>query len=399
MTIPTRLNPPRQTNAVPPEWGQSLGDGAPGIALAHIARARAGITGWEPVHRLATAMTRKPVHAHPAIASLFRGAPAVAYTLHTAGHPAYRAALVTLDDAIGTLIRLRLHAAHRRIDDGRLPQAREYDLINGLAGLGVYLMHRHQDHELLRGILAYLVRLTRPVRVDDHTLPGWWAIGSPDRRPSPRWDGGHSGFGVAHGICGPLALLATAMRREIVVDGHADAIHTLSAWLEQWRTGHGRRTWWPEVIDRDELYTHSVSHPGPHRPSWCYNTPGIARALQLASLATGNRPRARTAEQALVCCLTDDQQLVHLTDAGLCHGWAGLVHTARRAADDTDTDTDDIAVAAGAAENRMRQHLRDRAEPSDGGLLEGTAGITLVETDQPEAAAAWPRWDACLLIG
>jgi hypothetical protein len=395
MTIHTSPNPPHRANAVPQEWGQSLGDGAPGIALAHIEHARAGIIGWEPVHSLAVAMTREPVHAHPAVASLFRGAPAVAYALHTAGHPAYRTALVTLDDAITTLIRHRLHTAHRRIDDGRLPQAREYDLINGLAGLGTYIMHRHQDHELLGEILAYLVRLIRPVRFGGHTLPGWWAIGSPDRRRSPRWDGGHAGFGIAHGIAGPLALLATAMRRGVIVDGHADAIHVISAWLEQWRAGDGRRTWWPEVVDRDELRTRSVSYEGPHRPSWCCGTPGIARAQQLAALAIGDLLQARTAEQAIVGCLTDDQQLAHLTDAGLCHGWAGLVHTARRAADDADTD--DIAVAAGTAENRMRQHLRDHSGPSDGGLLEGAAGIALVEAE-PEAAAARPRWDACLLI-
>lgn len=397
MSTAPATNQPLPDITVPPEWAQSLADGAPGIALPHIERAHAGIAGWEPVHRLAVAMTREPVHAHPEVTNLFRGAPAVAYALHTAGHPAYRTALATLDHSIVTLIRIRLDTAHHRIDDEQAAQASEYDLINGLTGLGAYLMHRHHDHELLREILTYLIRLTQPVQVRGETLPGWWATGSPDRRQSPRWNGGHTGFGLAHGISGPLALLSAAMRRGIIVNWHRDAIHTICAWLDQWQQGQAQQTWWPEVIDRSEMRTGTLSLVGPHRPSWCYGTPGIARAQHLAAIAAGDPARARIAEQALLGCLTDERQLAHLTDAGLCHGWAGLVHTARRAA--TDADTSELATAASAAAKRMRQHLREHGAPTDDGFLEGAAGVVLVDTARHTAtAAAWPRWDSCLLV-
>jgi lantibiotic biosynthesis protein len=249
--------PPHTT--APAGWEQSLADGAPGVALLHIARARVGIAGWEPVHRLARAMTSKPVHAHPETTNLFQGAPAVAYALHTAEHSAYRTALATLDHNINSLIRRRLHAAHCRIDAGHLAKAREYDLINGLTGLGAYLLHRHGDHELLREIHAYLVRLTKPIHVEGRELPGWWAVGSPDRRLSPQWDGGHAGFGVAHGIAGPLALMSTAMRREVIVPGHSDSIGTICSWFDQWQKGQGRHTWWPEIISLDDGYVSVVT--------------------------------------------------------------------------------------------------------------------------------------------
>lgn len=394
-TAPTTSPPLPDTTA--PEWGQSLADGAPGIALLHIERARGEIAGWQPVHRLAVAMTRQPVHAHPQTTNLFRGAPAVAYALHTAAHPAYRRALDTLDHAIGTLVRCRLDAARRRIDDGKAAQAREYDLINGLTGLGAYLLHRHDhDNGQLREILAYLVRLTQPIQSRGETLPGWWAIGSPDRRPSPRWDGGHAGFGMAHGISGPLALLSAAMRRRIIVNGHADAIGTICAWLDRWRHGQGRQAWWPEVIDRAELRTGAVSLAGPHRPSWCYGTPGVARAQQLAAFAVGDRARTHLAVQALTGCLTDDRQLAHLADAGLCHGWAGLVHTARRAA--TDAQSRELATASDAVAGRMRQHLRDHGAPAEDGLLEGAAGVAIVDTARTTVPPPRPAWDTCLLV-
>lgn len=56
-------------------------------------------------------------------------------------------------------------------------------------------------------------------------------------------------------------------------------------------------------------------------PSWCYGTPGIARALQLAALATGNRTRRATAERALIGCLADERQVRQIIDTSLCHGW------------------------------------------------------------------------------
>jgi len=380
-------------------WGQSLADGAPGIALPHIERARAGVAGWEPVHRLATAMTSEPVHAHPNDTGLFRGAPAVAYALHTAGHPAYRRALETLDRHIATLTQVRLHAAYCRLDTGLPGPAREYDLINGLTGLGAYLMHRHHDHRLLREILTYLVRLTGPIRVGTRTIPGWWATGSPDRRQSPRWQGGHAGFGMAHGIAGPLALLSTAMRRGVTVERHEDAIRAICDFLDRWQVGRGQEAWWPEMISRVELRAQTAAGVGPHRPSWCYGTPGIARAQQLAGIALGDTRRAHAAEQALTGCLTDERQLATVTDPGLCHGWAGLVHTAHHATADTTTGGD-LAAAATAVTGRMRHHVREHGVPTDDGFLEGLAGMVLADTASDTLApAVRSGWDACLLVG
>ncbi|MEV0391989.1 lanthionine synthetase C family protein [Polymorphospora rubra] len=386
-----------EAGAGSPEWHQSLADGAPGIALPHIEAAHAGTTGWKLVHQYATAMTRAPVHAHPDHTNLFRGAPAVAYTLHLAGHPAYRGALATLDHSINTLIQHRLTTAHQRINTGQLPHAGEYDLINGLTGLGAYLLHRHDDHELLRDILRYLVRLTHPIRPDGETLPGWWAAASPDRRRTSRWNGGHAGFGMAHGAAGPLALLSATMLRGITVTGHTDAIDTITAWYDQWQTGTGQQACWPEVIDRHELRTGTAAHPGPHRPSWCYGTPGITRAQQLAGQATNDQHRTHTAEQALLGCLTDDTQLAQITDAGLCHGWAGLAHTAQYAAAEATNDA--LAAAAHDATDRMRRHLHQHGHPTDPGLLEGAAGVALVDNVDHTAASAGPRWDTFLLAG
>ncbi|MGQ0778889.1 MAG: lanthionine synthetase C family protein [Pseudonocardiales bacterium] len=267
--------------ALPPEhdpepgWGQSLSTGAAGLTLLHITYAYAGLAGWDTAHRWAAAMTHSPVAAHPD-ACLFTGAPAVAFVLRAADQPAYATALSTLDCHITALTRRRLDRAHERIGRGQLPRLREFDVINGLTGIGVYLLQA-DNTDLLRDVLSYLVRLVEPVNLDGQDLPGWWTGNGPADEPSEEWPGGHGNLGLAHGIAGPLTLMSTAMRQGITVSGQAAAIDRICAELDTWRCGTGGRTWWPGMISPTEWKTRAVGQPGPQRPSWCYGTPGLAR--------------------------------------------------------------------------------------------------------------------------
>nr|MDQ3577083.1 lantibiotic modifying enzyme [Actinomycetota bacterium] len=172
-----------------PGWGQSLAGGAAGLALLHVVYARAGMGDWATAHQWVKAMTRGSVAADPG-ACLYQGAPAVAYVLRTAGLPAYSGVLRELDQHIVAITRTRLEAAHERIDCGELATLREFDLINGLTGLAVYLLQAvhtdptHPGGDPLRDVLAYLVRLTEPVLVDGEPLPGWWSAAPPTDQPA-----------------------------------------------------------------------------------------------------------------------------------------------------------------------------------------------------------------------
>jgi hypothetical protein len=378
-----------------PGWAQSLYQGGCGIALLHIERVRTEAGDWTTAHRWAAAITRNPVTAHPDACGLGRGAPAVAFTLHAADHPAYASALTTLDAHISTLTRERLRCAHERVDAGRRPALREFDLIRGLTGVGVYLLHRHRGGDLLRDVLSYLVRLAEPIRADNRqTLPGWWSDNAPNDQPSEEWPGGHGNFGMAHGIAGPIALMSAAMRRGITVPGQADAIGRTCEWLDRWRSGTECNAWWPEMICAVELRSGAARQAGPGRPSWCYGTPGLARAQQLAGLALGDTRRQQIAEQALAGCVADEQQLAQLRDASLCHGWAGLLQTAWRvAADSDDSDLFDVI----RLRKLLDQHVK-HAPPAQYGLLEGMAGVHLARDTVAAGVAPASSWDACLLL-
>ena len=69
-------------------------------------------------------------------ATLFFGAPALAFAVHAAAdRPGrYERALELLDIRVAALTRRRLDQAHARIGRGDRPALAEFDLINGLAG-------------------------------------------------------------------------------------------------------------------------------------------------------------------------------------------------------------------------------------------------------------------------
>src|SRR5262249_22803590 len=131
--------------------------------------------------------------------------------------------------------------------------------------------------------------------------------------------------------------LALARRQGITVDGHLGAIDRICAWLDTWCQDQDAGLWWPQWITHDEQRRRHINQPGPLRPSWCYGTPGIARAQQLAGIAAGDTARQQLAEHALTACVSDASQLGRIVGTGLCHGWAGLFQTAWRAAADAST--------------------------------------------------------------
>lgn len=390
-------------------WPQSLAHGAAGIALLHIERARTGLGRWQVAHDWLSYASRGEISAGPD-SSLFYGAPAVAFALHAAAdRPGkYTRALSVLDHHISVMTRRRLDHAHARIDRADRPALAEFDLIRGLTGLGAYLLQRDPHSELTRDVLSYLVRLTEPLQAEGELVPGWWTDLDPSGHPSEDFPGGHGNLGMAHGISGPLALLSLTMKRGVVVDGHTGAIRRICAWLDGWRQDHVAGPRWPEWVTRDEFRNHQSTRPGPPRPSWCYGTPGLARAQQLAGQATGDLVRQRMAEQALIGCLSERDQLAAITDVTLCHGWSGLFRIVWRVA--ADAHTPGIAahlprllgkiVEQGYGDLNADRLAESMLRPLAGdlGLLEGAAGVALALHTATAGAPPTSNWDACLLI-
>lgn len=386
------------TLAGQPGWWQSLAHGALGIALLHAERAGAGLGSWRRARDWLAAATRSPVAAG-AGSHLFHGAPALAYVLSRAaacGWTGGERTMSLLDGAIVREVAVRTGRAHARIDTGELPDLAEFDLIRGLTGSGAYLLRRAPSSDSLRDVLEYLVRLTEPAVADGVLVPGWWTPVSPSGQRTTRFAGGHANLGMAHGIGGPLALLSLAVRHGVTVDGQLAAICRMCSWLADWQSSDPTRPGWPYWID---LPSHRHGQrPGcwPQRLGWCYGTAGLARAIQLASIATGDPGLRSIAETALIIAV-EGQAVTH--DLSLCHGQTGLALIATAVADDASSEgiATQLRRFAGDQLDAIRVRHDDLAHGSPGlGFLDGAAGIALAFTSRRAGTSS--GWAACLLI-
>ncbi len=57
--------------------------------------------------------------------------------------------------------------------------------------------------------------------------------------------------------------------------------------------------------------------------------------MQLAAIALGDKARRQAAEDGAIAALADPARLGLVTDASVCHGWAGLLAVTRAIAGDS----------------------------------------------------------------
>ncbi|MGW8398012.1 lanthionine synthetase C family protein [Streptomyces lydicus] len=397
--------------AAPLTWsGLTLAEGHAGVALLF-----AELSHDAPEHRAAA-------HAHlaaassglskPHIASLYHGAPSLAFAARMSQHSPndYSKLLDRLDEQVTRQVQYLLTEEDERLDAGRAGvRPSSFDVIAGASGLGRYqLLCEPPQREILSRILSYMVRLAQPVSARGHTVPGWWVPTQPTvGSDNPRFARGHFNTGIAHGICGPLILLSLGWEAGVKVPGHAEAISSIVNHLLAYRHDDGH---WPSIIGFDEFVEAiRMQRPDDNTITWCYGTAGVARALYLAGRALGRNDWRQTAIQAL--CEALDKVLLRqppeVTDCTLCHGWAGLLQITSRMAHDSDDArlfkllprlTEPIFAAYDQDLSFGFRYERPNMAPHRAGFLQGAAGIALAlhahATGRPPAR----DWDAALLL-
>jgi hypothetical protein len=369
---------------------QSLAAGAVGVALLHIERAVSGHGDEATTHRWIRAAASEPVsigrNSDP-----FHGAPALAFMLHTACPlGGYRRAYASLNAATINLTRQRLAAAHARIDRREPLTMYEFDLVHGLTGLGLYHLHAHPDHPISRDLVGYLARITEPLG-DRANHPPWWLPSGLAGTPDPDFPHGHGNIGAAHGISAVIALLAHAILHGHNTPAARNALAELCRWTDLHRHDDPAGIWWPG-------YVTPGTDPKRHRPSWCYGTPGIARAQQLAGLAQHDTTRQQHAENAMLAALQDTAQRERLPEIGLCHGKAGLLQAAcRMAATSTDPHraAQLTAQLPGLTADLTNQLAADAFHNPE--LMDGTAGAALALHTAATGTSA-TGWDTFLAL-
>ena len=268
-----------------------------------------------------------------------------------------------LNEAIDELLAERLAAGGWR---------REYDLIYGLVGLGVYALER-----LPRTSAA--VCLARVVdRIEElavHTAAGvtWHTprqlLGAGTYLQAAD---GIFNLGMAHGIPGVIALLAEAVAAGVEAGRARALLAGAVSWLLAQKLPPGFGSTFSGAVG-DGL--------GPERSrlGWCYGDLGIAAALLLAARAASEpdweREALEIARRSARRRSTEDSDVV---DSGLCHGAAGVAHVFDR-----------LFQATGEAElgNAARwwyEWMLDARRPG-----QGIGGFRAWEPETPDGPFFW----------
>ncbi|MFF2144337.1 lanthionine synthetase C family protein [Kitasatospora sp. NPDC058190] len=338
--------------------------------------------------------------------SVFTGLSGVALAAELLGRGRhYRQLRQTLDRRIAAVCLAESAALHGR---NGVPVS-AFDLISGLSGVAAYLLPSATDrppHPALPHVLRSLVglALTQGPPPAWHTPPPLMH----DEEQANSYPLGNLNCGLAHGIPGPLALMALSSARGVEVDGLMPAIRALAQWLLSHRQHDGAGLTWPALVPLVDDGRALAEGPADEctRSAWCYGSPGIARALWLAGCALSDDELCHTAIEAMEAVYRRPIRERRIASPTLCHGVAGLLQITLRFACDTGLPV--FRQAAADLTEEILAHVDpDRpvgiatVEPTGNlvdqpGLLDGATGVALVllaATTHHE-----PVWDRVLAL-
>lgn len=212
------------------------------------------------------------------------------------------------------------------------------ECINGLSGIGRYLIYFKDNKDILRvieNILKVIIKGLKESNVNDISLPGWFVskerIGPHILNNVPN---GMFIFGVAHGVAGILSFLSISLINGIEVENQKETINSILEFITQFEFKDNGKTLFPAFLSVEEYLAGEVT-AGKKKlswdyASWCYGNSGYSRAFYLAGKALNNQGYIEYAK-SLILETTDfvreDIEKLGFIEPTFCHGYAGYMHT------------------------------------------------------------------------
>ncbi|MEJ7598985.1 MAG: lanthionine synthetase C family protein [Kofleriaceae bacterium] len=288
-----------------------------------------------------------------------------------------------------------------------------YDLIGGLVGVGVYFLERLEvpgAQAIAAQSLARIVDRLTELATFHGAGTTWFTpaaqLVEPERSLAPN---GLYNLGVAHGVPGIVGLLGEIVGVGVGVGvGGSRARQLLQqsvAWLLAQPPADPVSRFAPWIAVGVE------GRRGGSRLGWCYGDLGVAAVLLRVARRVGEPAWEREAIAMARTQATRRDASTMVTDAGLCHGTAGIAHLFNRLYQATgDTDLADAArywlertlelrePGAGIAGYRSlgRNETGETRWEAAPGFLTGAAGIGLSLLAATTDIA--PDWDRVLLV-
>jgi|GEM_PF-544945 len=266
-------------------------------------------------------------------ASLFGGLAGICFAIHRASRKGtrYQTLLNTLDKHLLEQIQHSyLEPFQKLLEAGNSIPATYYETIQGLAGIGTYLLIRlHQPgvSEILQHILRLFILMVREKHKDGISYPGWHiskeSLFLEEERI--RYPNGNFNLGLSHGIPGVLVFLSSAFHLSVTERGHTEAIDTIVNWLVRKRIALSHRFVWPSFISWEEELKGSLPENPLSRDAWCYGTPGVARSLYIAGSVLERADLKQFAIDSFSSIFNSPEKAWGIPCPTFCHGLSGLL--------------------------------------------------------------------------
>jgi hypothetical protein len=379
------------------------------LTCAYLDACMAG-EGWDRIgHSYLTVAAEGAERLPPLSAGMFGGLTGLAFAAWSLSREAtrYRRLLATVDDTLLPQVTTQADGLAQLTIEG--VSFGEFDVISGLAGTAAYLLFRREDPgaaAALESALRSLVILAS----DTGIRPRWWTpahlLG--DEEMAALYPHGNLNCGLAHGIPGPLAVMALALSHGVVVPGIEEAVDRLVDWLAGYRADDGWGVNWPYAVSLTHggLPVRDLSPEASSRAAWCYGAPGVARALWLAGVARDRPDWRNLAIEAMEAVYRRPVAARRIDSPTFCHGVAGLLQVTLRFANDTRLPVFTEAAAS------LTEWLLSAFEPDSllgyrnwepggtrvdqPGLLDGAPGVLLALL--AASTDVEPSWDRAFLL-
>ncbi|MGC8724556.1 MAG: lanthionine synthetase C family protein [Acidobacteriota bacterium] len=284
-------------------------------------------------------------------------------------------------------------------------QGQSFELLFGLAGLGVYFLTRPGSDLYSRALRAILSRMGILARREQQLISWFIPPEILSGKMRDLYPSGYCNLGMAHGDPGAIAFLAKLYKAGFEREEVSSLLRRSVAWLLEQRLSNDEGSFFPEVVAENV-------EPHASRLRWCYGDLPIAVSLWMAGVCLDVPEWRRVALDTFVKASERPLKEAGTTGPGLCHGLASVAHIFNRAYQ---------ATGEGRLKEASRRWFRALLEcrdPGTGiggwtyemsnfttgkplwrynpGLLNGACGVGLALL--AAVSDVEPMWDRCMLL-
>ncbi|MEM5398183.1 lanthionine synthetase C family protein [Staphylococcus gallinarum] len=199
-----------------------------------------------------------------------------------------------------------------------------YDVIQGLSGIGRYLLNRSSYNDDAKKVLKNILNYFKKI----HYSKNNWLVSNKhqfldiDKQNFPS---GNINLGLAHGILGPISLVAMSKMKGIEIENHEQFLYDFTSFLLKSEFKHNGE--WLDRYDILEKYTPPYSV----RNGWCYGDTGIMNTLLLSGEALNDSELINNSKNILLTIIEKNNE--DLISPTFCHGLAShltIIHQANK---------------------------------------------------------------------